>query len=245
VTFAVVLMAVTILPVANVLVPTGVIVAERTLYLSSVGAVLIFAMVFEWLRRVRPSAILACGVVLVAAGSVRTWTRSPVWRSNRSLLLTTAAQHPEGSWTHAALGRVFAANSGFAQAADEYLISLSIFPRSPVVWSEAINAAINAHRFAQADSMVVEAERAAPNHYLVKVAHAHAAFESARFAEALEAARDAIMIEPDSAPPRFFAGLAWTGLRIRDSALAAFQMVPEGHPLRPMSDSVVKNLRSW
>jgi tetratricopeptide (TPR) repeat protein len=185
----------------------------------------------------------ALAFVLVIAGGIRTWLRSPVWRSNRSLLLTTAERHPEGSWTHAQLGRVFAANGGFSQATDEYRISLAIFDRNPVIWSDAINAAINARRFALADSMVIEAERAVPNHYLVKVAHAHAAFESARFAEALEAARAAIALAPDSVPPRFFAGLAWTGLRVTDSAVAEFNRVPRGHPFRPMTDSVLKNLR--
>jgi Flp pilus assembly protein TadD len=174
---------------------------------------------------------------------VRTWTRNPVWGSNRDLLLTTVARHPNASWTHAQLGRVYATNGGFSQATDEYRISLSLFDANPVIWSAAINAAIKARMYALADSMVGEAERAVPNHYLVKVAHAHAAFESARFAEALAAARSAIAMAPDSVVPRFFAGLAWTGLQVTDSARAEFSRVPPGHPLRPMTDSVLMNLR--
>lgn len=242
---AVGILGVTMLPVANIIVPTGVIVAERTLYLSSVGAVLLIAAGIGSLSSSRGAA-LAFGVAtaLVLAGGVRTWTRNPIWKSNRALLLTTAERHPNGSWSHAQLGRVFAANGGFSQATDEYRISLEIFDRNPVIWSDAINTAINARKFPLADSMVVHAERAVPNHYLVKVAHAHAAFESARFAEALAAAQSAIAMAPDSVAPRFFAGLAWTGLRMPDSAVAAFSRVPSGHPYRPMTDSVLKNLRS-
>jgi hypothetical protein len=242
---AVIILGVTMLPVANIIVPTGVIVAERTLYLSSVGAVLLIAAGVAWLSSSR-SVPLALGVAaaLVLAGGVRTWTRTPAWKSNRALLLTTLERHPNGSWTHAQLGRVFAANGGFPQATDEYRISLAIFERNPVIWSDAISSAISARRFSLADSLVVEAERAVPNHYLVKVAHAHAAFESARFGEALDAARSAIAMAPDSAAPRFFAALAWTGLRVPDSAIAEFNRVPPGHPLRPMTDSVLKNLRA-
>ena len=245
VTIAIVVLAVTMLPVANILVPTGVIVAERTLYLSSAGAVLIAAASIESLARARPFAAYAVASLLVIGGAVRSWTRNPVWKSNRDLLVTTADAHPNGSWSHASLGRVYATNGGFEKAVAEFRVSLAIFGRNPVIWSEAISAAINARRFPLADSMVVEAERAVPNNYLVKVSHAHSAFESARFPEALEAAREAIAIAPDSVAPRFFAGLAWTGLKGRDSALASFERVPRGHPLRPVTDSVVKNLRTW
>lgn len=243
VTLAIVILAVTMLPVANVLVPTGVIVAERTLYLSSVGAVLLAAVAFEWIAGKNRAAFAVAGAVLVCAGGLRTWTRNHVWKSNRDLLLTTAEENPNGSWTHAQLGRIYAANGGFPQAVDEYLKSLVIFAHNPVIWSDGINAAINARQFTRADSMVVAAERAVPDHYLVKVAHAHAAFESARFAEALEASRAAIAIAPDSAAPHFFAGLAWTGLQKPDSAIAEFRHVPPGHQFRPMTDSVLKNLR--
>ena len=244
VTFAVVVLIVTMLPVANLIVPTGVIVAERTLYVSSIAVVLMGAAGLEWVARSRRSMAAAVLILLVIAGGIRTWTRNPVWESNRALLVSSAMQHPNGSWTHAQLGRVYATNSGFDKAVEEFRASLAIFDRNPVIWSEAISAAINARRFPLADTLVEQAERAVPGHYLVKVAHAHAAFESARFAEALAAARAAIAMAPDSAAPRFFAGLAWTGLRVPDSAIAAFELVPRGHPYRPMSDSVLKNLRS-
>jgi hypothetical protein len=243
--FAVILLGVTMLPVANIIVPTGVIVAERTLYLSSVGAVLLIAAAAVALSQTRYQAFLIpAAAALLIAGGVRTWTRNPVWRSNRDLLISTVASHPGGSWTHAQLARVYAANGGFEQATDEFRISLALFDANPVTWSDGINAAIKAKRYALADSMVVEAERAVPNNYLVKVAHAHAAFESARFAESLEAARVAIALAPDSVLPRFFAGLAWTGLRAPDSASAEFSRVPRGHPLRALTDSVLKNLRA-
>jgi hypothetical protein len=78
-------------PVANLLFPTGILVAERTLYLPSVGLAL---AVGAWLERVplrrwRP----ALAVVLLAAG-LRTALRVPVWRSDYTAVYSILQDSP-------------------------------------------------------------------------------------------------------------------------------------------------------
>src|SRR5262249_44487479 len=75
----------TLLIVANVLVPTGVILAERTLYLPSIGAVLLLAVASDLAFRRWPRAAAIGVTAVLAAGVVRTVTRNPVWRSNDTL----------------------------------------------------------------------------------------------------------------------------------------------------------------
>ena len=91
--------AITILPVSNLLIPIGVVLAERTLYLPSVGLALALAGLVPLLvRRATPharSALVAALALALVFGAVRTWTRNPVWRSTGSLVRDLAARHPE------------------------------------------------------------------------------------------------------------------------------------------------------
>src|SRR5256712_10740312 len=73
--------AITLAPVSNVLVPTEILLAERTLYLPSWGAVLALASAgaaLPWRLRVK-TAVLA---LLVLAGAARSVARASIWRDD-------------------------------------------------------------------------------------------------------------------------------------------------------------------
>lgn len=78
--------AVALLPVSNVFAPTGVILAERTLFLPSAGALLALGASLGPLLRMSSrgtrarQAALAIGAALVAAGTIRSMERQTVWR---------------------------------------------------------------------------------------------------------------------------------------------------------------------
>ena len=85
--------------VGNLVFPVGVWVAERTLYLPSVGVS--FLAIGAWHRlglgaskRVQ-STFLAGIAVLVLLGGARTWTRNAAWASTEAVFLTLAEEHPE------------------------------------------------------------------------------------------------------------------------------------------------------
>ena len=88
--------------VGNVIFPVGVWVAERTLYLPSVGVSLLavglgqYAVGFlrEPPARLRWSAIGAA-TLLVLLGGARTWTRNAAWRDTEAVFMTLAEEHPE------------------------------------------------------------------------------------------------------------------------------------------------------
>lgn len=83
--------AIALLPVANLIVPIGVLVAERTLYLPSVGLAI---AVGAWLRHApaRP-LVLVTGAVLLAGGA-RTVLRVPVWSSTQSVIRSVSRDSP-------------------------------------------------------------------------------------------------------------------------------------------------------
>jgi hypothetical protein len=91
---------VTILPVSNLLVPIGTVLAERTLYLPSVAGAI---WVGYGLRRLlespsRPGWQVLAGALGIAVGAVglglKTIDRNPVWADNQVLFRTTLEDHP-------------------------------------------------------------------------------------------------------------------------------------------------------
>jgi len=136
VTFAIGWMAATIAIVANVLVPTGVLLAERTLYLPSVGTVLLLGWLWTLLDRWRPAAAVATAALFVLAGAVRTVTRNPVWRSNATVLPSLVRDAP-GSYHAVWVAGMLAAERNQADSAEWYLRkALVIRPLAPPVWRD-------------------------------------------------------------------------------------------------------------
>lgn len=100
----------TVLPVSNLVVPAGVLLAERTLYLPSVGlAFVVGALAAKvesgldvGMRRVVGALAVVAGMALF----VRTVTRNPTWMSSYTVLNTMAMEHPESymSMQHRAEG---------------------------------------------------------------------------------------------------------------------------------------------
>ncbi|HKS06895.1 MAG TPA: hypothetical protein VJR92_11315 [Gemmatimonadaceae bacterium] len=242
VTIAVAWIAISIAPIANVLVPTGIIAAERTLYLSSVGAALLFGYAGQRLGQWRPAAATAFALVVCGAFAARTWTRTPVWESNKVLFTTTVQEHPEASRTHVHMARVFSRTGQLGLAVDAYKRAILMFDRDAISWSEAIYAADQLGNTALADSLIAEARTRFPRDYLVDLAHANHAVVLRRYEEGLRYAKVAAEAEPDSAAPRFLIGAAWAGLGQPDSARAWLDRVARSHPLGPKADSLVQTL---
>jgi hypothetical protein len=90
---------ITMITVANLFFPIGVVVAERTLYVPSFAVSLVVALLWQHAaplaspqaRRLAP--VLAI-VVMVLFG-YRTWIRNDDWKSTQTVLLSLIEEHPE------------------------------------------------------------------------------------------------------------------------------------------------------
>ncbi len=83
-----------LLIVANIVIPTGVLLAERTLYLASAGACLALAAGWWSVYARAPAAAVAVAALLAGAGAVRTVTRAEVWRDGETFFPTLIADAP-------------------------------------------------------------------------------------------------------------------------------------------------------
>ena len=89
--------AVALLPVSNLFFSVGTLLAERTLYLPSVGlAFVLAALVPETLEALRTRRVLgALAALLVALLAIRTAVRNPVWLSSFTVAESVNRDHPE------------------------------------------------------------------------------------------------------------------------------------------------------
>jgi hypothetical protein len=91
--------AVSFVLLSNLIVPMPMWLAERTLYLPTVGVALLTVAGIELLRRrgITPShrGVVAVVGLLVVLGSARSWQYSQVWRSNEALFTDLVERHPE------------------------------------------------------------------------------------------------------------------------------------------------------
>lgn len=124
--------ALTYLPASNLLFPSGVILAERNLYLP---VLLVAALVGVAVQRAETRWPLPRVAVLAAAVGLalgwRTVARLPVWRDNRTFLLTLLADHPESYRAHWSAAAVLAGIGDTAAARREYARADSLFDGDP------------------------------------------------------------------------------------------------------------------
>ena len=136
VAFALLWIALTLGPVSNILVATGVLVAERTLFLPSVGIALLVgrAVAILWprlltvpARWVRIAVPGVAGVVLVSAVALSA-DRQLVWEDNPTLFATMVVDAPQNYKAHHALGELFGSAGAWARAEPELRLANSLLP---------------------------------------------------------------------------------------------------------------------
>ena len=133
VTFGVLWIAVTMAIPSNLVVVTGFVLAERTLFLASAGVVVLLAVAITavW-RLAQESETSAQGAVAVAVGLVialgvaRSATRNPVWRDNETLFRQTVADVPINSRAHWMLAETLERSGQKEEGAKEILLAVAL-----------------------------------------------------------------------------------------------------------------------
>ena len=129
--------------VANIFFPTGVLVAERTLYLPSFSVSALAAYGW-WLLgprlhcRARAGAMLAFGALILAMAG-RTWIRNPDWKTSVSVLDSVIRDHPESYRAQWTLGATYYRAGDFRRAALHYATAYRIYPRDSELLTEYAN----------------------------------------------------------------------------------------------------------
>ncbi len=105
--FGVVWFIITMSPVSNIAFISGVMLAERTFYLPSVGLVAATGWLLVRYWRARPRQAVGVTAACLVLLGVRTWTRTPTWKTNDSVFITMMRDHPESGRSQWVLGDLF------------------------------------------------------------------------------------------------------------------------------------------
>lgn len=121
---------------SNLFVVTGFVMAERTLFLPSVGVMLIVAVAagriaraYVSAPRVRPAAVAVVTLVL-ALGIARSSTRNVVWRNNDSLFAQTVVDAPRSARAHMMLAQWYIDRGAVRDAVAETTLALLLGSKS-------------------------------------------------------------------------------------------------------------------
>ena len=156
---------VAVLPVTNLVVPAAILVAERTLYLPSVGVAILAgsAAAAVAVGRVRrPRRWAWAGGLALAFLAGRSLVRNPAWDSTFAALNTLAVEHPESWLAHRsrAQGLAMAGDTAAALAEDERAVQIL-----PTHYALLLETAL-LHRargdYARAEALSLRAQALAP-----------------------------------------------------------------------------------
>jgi hypothetical protein len=163
--------AVTALPTANFLVPTGIVLAERTLFLPSVGICLACGAGAAWVGRGgnRPEALrLGFGTVclaLLALGVLGSARRLPVWRDSQTLFAQTVRDAPRSYWAWRNQAGSLVLQGRELEAIEAYRRSLELFDRDPTVYDDLAGVERRLGRCGRAVPLLREALRLDPERH--------------------------------------------------------------------------------
>jgi hypothetical protein len=161
--------AVTLFPVSNVVVPTGILLAERTLFSPSIGACLALGGLAPWIRG-RVSAArswerhVALGMVVVILGlwGWRSASRATIWHDDERLIRQTALDAPLSYRAHALMGRLYFDTGDPEGGEREYLTAIHLYPYDANVFAGLAQRYRNAELYQQAIPLFRKALELAP-----------------------------------------------------------------------------------
>lgn len=197
VTLAVLWLAIAIFPVSNLLVPVGVWLAERALYLPSIGVALLVAAIADAAARSRTGVWLGAAALLVAlaAGTWRTWVRNPVWRSSDAGLDTLIEEHPESYRSQWALGVRLASRGALEPALRSLEHAIGLVPNETFVRLDQAEVLLAAGRAGEAEAALRPLVGIVSRRKYVLLGHALA--RQGRPAEAAAAVEEGLRHYPD------------------------------------------------
>ncbi len=223
VTFGLIWVGIALFPVSNVLVPTGIVLAERTLYLATVGFLLVvgallpsvFAAVAAAHPLIRRGSVAALALLLVA-GAVASARRQRTWANPFAQSAQLLIDAPLSYRSHYGAASLLWEGHQREASEIEYQRALKLFPRSFAVPRELADRLRLEARCKEAIPLYQQALRYAPDLNEVRSSLIACLMYEGRYAEAHSQARIGLSVDgggADSVNLRNFRATAERAMR--------------------------------
>jgi tetratricopeptide (TPR) repeat protein len=140
--FGLVWVAVSLAPISNTVIPTGIVLAERTLFLPSAGMMLAigagWSLLYEHTRapKHRRSVVTAMTALVLGLGLARSAERATMWRSQEHFFARLPREAPTTYRSHRAAAQYFAHSGRPAQAERAWQRVLQLYDRDGTAFEE-------------------------------------------------------------------------------------------------------------
>ncbi len=141
ISFGIVWCGIALFPVSNVLVPTGIPLAERTLFLPSVGVMLAVGAFLTQLVAAFPArrvllrnASVALVALVTVLGVLRSRSRHKIWRNNYTMWGQTVIDVPDSYKARMALGTLLMKVGYRDRAIHQYVVATQLWDRAWGPW---------------------------------------------------------------------------------------------------------------
>ncbi|MCC7194247.1 MAG: hypothetical protein IT356_01695 [Gemmatimonadaceae bacterium] len=199
VTFALAWIAVCLAPVANILIPTGILIAERTLLVPSVAVVLLAGSLVPWieqrlagLRREWSTVAAGALAVVLMLGAAKSAERQLTWKDSDTVFDTMIEDEPLSFKAHyASGGRLFDEHRP-RDAEREWRYAIALFPSYYAVYQDLAHRYREAHICPAAIPLYQKALELEPDLPLTRAGLAACYLEVAEFRRARTVSREAI-----------------------------------------------------
>jgi Tfp pilus assembly protein PilF len=185
------------LPISNLPVTIGTLMAERLLYLPSVPLCLLLGCAAAWLRRQTSARwVTAAAILLIGAHAARSFTRVRDWSSQEVLFATTARTSPESAKARFNYGSELYRHRRITEARRELEAALAIAPGYPEARSALAAILLGENKLGEAEQ---ELRRAIADEPLLASAWANLGmvlFRARRHEESAKALERALELQP-------------------------------------------------
>lgn len=162
ITLAIIIAALTFAPVSNIVLRTGVVLGERTLYAPTVGAMLLLGAGARaaW-SRARGGVLVASAAwlgmaITMCVGAI------PIWRSTEAVIAAMVERAPRSYWGHYHMGRRLLTRGDLEGADAAFSAARALFPNDPNLALDAATLALRRNDRPTALARASEATRLAP-----------------------------------------------------------------------------------
>jgi tetratricopeptide (TPR) repeat protein len=155
--FGVLWFAIAVSPISNTLFVSGVLLAERTLYLPSVGLAAATGWMFVRVASRRPVLAPVLLSMALLAGAVRTWTRNEAWRDNQTTFTILVRDYPYSGRSQWVLGDNFMERGRVSEALFAYRSAVNLLGRSYILLLHVAERLIELGRLEPAERLLRQA----------------------------------------------------------------------------------------
>ena len=197
-TIGVLWIGVMLLPVANVVFLSGVLLSERSLYLPSMGFALAFGWCATWLLQRRPGWAVAIVVIVVGLMAGKSIDRTRTWRNTDTVVQTLRREHPESGRAQWVLGNELFAEGRPQAALRAFAYAIGTLDSDYPVLVDLGTQLGRVGRTASSEAILRLAWRSAPDRELAPRLLVNLLRNRERNEEAVEVARAALRTATDS-----------------------------------------------